>query len=131
MKDKINKSINNQFEQDLIDNGYTIFEDNRKNAIRGFRKRFDDEHGIKYFITGYHYNHHKQLFRTDIPDRDSYTFDIQFRLEKSTKDKTVDIHFSADFLPNEYREITTLKEVEDFYEKCFIALNAEYYERND
>ena len=47
---EVDKTINNSFEQELIDKGYKIFKDNWKNAIRGFQKKFTDEKGIRYFI---------------------------------------------------------------------------------
>ena len=128
-EDKIDKSINNSFEQSLVDNGYKWFPDSWKNSIRGFQKKITDSVGIKYFITGYHYNHGKQLERTDLPDHDAYMFDCQFTLFESTQSQTIDIRFSADFNENKFREITTLKEVEDFYEKFWNNFECEYYEK--
>ena len=126
----LDKSINNEFEQTLIDNGYKFFQDNWKHSLRGFQKRFSDEKGTKYFITGYHYNFKKQFpERSDITDDgDRYNFTAQFIAEKRGKDKTIDVSYSADFIKNAYREITTLKEVEDFFEKMFIDFNFNYYE---
>ena len=128
---EVDKSINNSFEQELIDNGYKIFKDNWKHAIRGFQKKFEDEEGIKYFITVYHYNHKKQNPQwVNISPYDSYMFSTQFRLDKKGKDSCIDIDYSADMLSNEYRPITTLKEVEDFFEKVFITFNIDYYEKS-
>jgi len=127
----VDKTINNEFEQSLIDAGYNFFQDNWKNSIRGFQKKFTDDAGIKYFITGYHYNHSKQLNRPDIRDFDSYCFDVQFTLNQYTGTKQhqiINIEFSADFLSNEWRPITTLKEVENFYEKTCLDMKADYYE---
>lgn len=128
---KIDLSFNNEFELQLEKSEYKWFKDNWKNSLRGFQKRFNDEKGIKYFITGYHYNHSKQLNRVDIEEKDSYTFDVQFILDENNKHQCVDISFSADFLPNEYRSTTTLQEVEEFYEKTWINLGCPYYELND
>jgi hypothetical protein len=139
---ELDKSINNEFEQTLIDNGYKFFRDNWKNAIRGIQKRFDDERGTKYFITGYHYNWAKQFpEREDLAkeDTDRYTFHVQFRYDKYRgnneeteygKDQTIDVSFSGDFLPNKYRPITSLKEMEDFFEKMFVDFKFDYYELN-
>jgi len=33
------REIRNDFEQEMIDNGYEIFESNYKKAIRGFQKK--------------------------------------------------------------------------------------------
>jgi len=127
-KQSVDTSVNNDFEKSLVDNGYKFFKDNWKNSIRGFQKKIIDDYGTKYFITGYHYNHKKQLQRVDLEDRDSYSFDVQFRLEKQGKDACVDLRFSADFLPNEWRPITTLQDVEDFYENAWNDMMADYYE---
>ena len=120
----------NDFELQLKEANYRWFKDNWKNSLRGFQKEFTDELGTKYFITGYHYNHGKQLGRSELEDRDSYMFDVQFTLDKD-KGKIIGITFSADFLVNPYRDITTLKEVEDFYEETWNNMKAEYYELKD
>lgn len=129
-KKQVDSSVNNDFEKSLVDNGYRFFEDNWKNSIRGFQKKITDEYGTKYFITGYHYNHRKQLSRPDLEDKDSYCFDVQFRLEKQGKDACIDLRFSADFLPNEWRPVTTLQDVEIFYENAWNDMMADYYEFN-
>jgi hypothetical protein len=131
------KKINNEFEQTLIDNGYKFFKDNWHNALRGIQKRFEDEKGIKYYITGYHHNYSiqysdHQTLSSDNLDR--YNFKVQFRYDKrevddkSGKDQTIDVSFSADFVPNPYRPLTSLKEVEDFFEKMFVDFKFDYYE---
>jgi len=133
---EVDKSINNEFEQTLVDNGYKFFNDTFKNSIRGIQKRFTDECGTKYFITGYHYNFAKQFPKIG-EDIDRYTFHVQFRNDKyidenkegSGKDQTVDVSFSADFLPNKWRPITKLKEMEDFFEKMFTDFKFDYYEK--
>jgi hypothetical protein len=130
VKPSVDTSVNNDFEKSLVDNGYKFFKDNWKNSIRGFQKRIKDNYGTKYFITGYHYNHKKQSSRLDLEDRDSYSFDVQFRINEKTKDFCIDLRFSADFLPNEWRPTTSLKEVEDFYENAWNNMMADYYEFN-
>ncbi len=127
---KVDKSVNNDFEQAIVDSGYKWFEDVWRHSIRAFQKRITDERGIKYFITGYHYNLNKQhpdMKHGDV-DSDSYSFSVQFRKEKQGKDKTVNIDYSADFLPNKYRPVTKLKEVEAFFEKAWKTLKFDYYE---
>jgi hypothetical protein len=120
----IDLKFNNSFEKQLEEAGYKWFKDNWKNSIRGFQKRFTDDKGIKYFINGYHYNFYKQHISEKALDIDKYTFDCQFNIG----DNVVDLQFSNDFLPNEFRKITTLKEVEEFYEKFFIDNKCKYYE---
>lgn len=122
----LDTSVNNDFEKSLVDNGYKFFKDSWKNSIRGFQKKFTDEYGTKYFITGYHYNHGKQLSRPHLEDKDSYSFDVQFRINEKTKDACIDLRFAADFLPNEWRPITTLQDVENFYENSWNDMNADF-----
>lgn len=126
----MDKEIRNSFEQELVGNGYTIFNSIYKNSIKGFQKRIKDEKGTKYFINIWHYNHAEQLERDDIKKEDVYTANSQFRFNKEGKDSTCDIQFTGDFLPNEYREITTLKDIEDFFETFFRKMKPDYYERN-
>lgn len=127
------KKVNNDFEQTLVDNGYRFFKDNWKKSLRGIQKRFTDDKGTKYFITGYHYNYAIQFPDHESLSKDAaerYSFHVQFRYEKDGKDQTVDTTFGADFLPNEYRPVTTLKDVEDFFEKMFVDFGFDYYELN-
>ena len=126
--DTIKTTFDNEFEKQLEAAGYHWFKDNWKNSLRGFQKRFRDDKGTKYFITGYHYN-----FGSVYPDRaenrDQYSFDVQFRIERDGKDQTIDLRYSAEHLPNEWgRPIASLKEVEEFYEKAFNDFGADYYE---
>jgi len=126
----IDKEIRNSFEQELVDNGYNIFKSSFRNSIKGFQKRIKDEKGTKYFINIWHYNHAEQLERDDIKKEDTYMADSQFKFNKEGQDSTCDIQFTGDFLPNEHREITTLKDIEDFFETFFRKMKPDYYERN-
>lgn len=119
----------NKFEEELISNGYKFFEDTFKKSIKGIQKRFTDDNGIKYFITGYHYNLSKDFPQMDLSDYDRYNFTVQFIYEEETKSKTVDISYSADFIDNHWRPLTSLKEVEDYFENIWVMTKAEYYER--
>lgn len=121
-------TIENDFEQKLIDKGYNFFKDSWKGSIKGIQKRFKDKLGTKYFITGYHYNFKKQFPEKNMSDLDKYTFDTQFRLDRAGKDQTIDISYAADFLENEYRPTTSIEEMEEFFEKMFITTKADYYE---
>jgi len=126
---KIKTTYDNEFEKQLEEAGYKWFEDNWKNSLRGFQKRFTDERGIKYFITGYHWNF-GLVYPDRAEDRDQYSFDVQFTVDKGGKSQTIDLRYSADMLPNQWRPVTTLKEVEEFYEKAWKDFGAEYYELN-
>jgi len=122
------KEIRNTFEQKMVDNGYNIFKSSFKTAIRGFQKKIKDDKGIKYFITIWHYNHAEQLQRDDILQGDSYTADSQFRFNKTIKDATCNIEYWGEVLPNEYWEVITLKDIEDFFEDFFNKMKPDYYE---
>lgn len=126
----IKTTFDNEFEKQLEAAGYRWFEDTWKNSLRGFQKRFTDERGTKYFITGYHWNF-GLVYPDRADDRDQYSFDVQFIVDKGGKSQTIDLRYSADMLPNEWRPVTTLKEVEEFYEKAWKDFGAEYYELNE
>jgi hypothetical protein len=138
--EELDKTIYNEFEQSLIDAGYHFFTDNWKHSIRGIQKRFEDKKGTKYFITVYHYNFAKQFpGREDLVEQniDRYTFTCQFRKDEhdengeNGKDQTVDVSYSADFVSNPWRPLTTLQEAEEFFEKMFVTFEFEYYELKD
>ena len=121
-------TIRNNFEQEMIDNGYKIFESSFNNSLRGFQKKFTDKKGVKYFITVWHYNHSEQLGLENIPKGDSYTADTQFRFDNEGKDNTCNIEYWGDVLPNEWRPVTTLKDIEDFFETFWKKMKPDYYE---
>lgn len=120
--------IRNNFEQEMIDNGYKIFKSSFNNSLRGFQKRFDNKKGKKYFITIWHYNHSEQLGLENLPKGDSYTADTQFRFDNGGKDNTCNIEYWGDVLPNEWRPVTTLKDIEDFFETFWKKMKPDYYE---
>lgn len=125
---KLDKSINNYFEKQLIVNGYKIFEDNWKSSLRGFQKRITDDKGIRYFLNVYHYNHGIQIPICN-EYNDSYMFDTQFRLDEDGTDNTINMSFGGDFIHNEYRPITTLENAEKVFEKVWKLMGYEYYEK--
>lgn len=128
--DTIKTTYDNEFEKQLEEAGYHWFKDHWKNSLRGFQKRFRDDLGTKYFITGYHWNF-GLLYPDRAEDRDEYSFDVQFTVDRGGKSQTIDLKYSADMLPNQWRAVTTLKEVEQFYEKAFNDFGADYYELNE
>lgn len=121
-------TIRNNFEQEMIDKGYKIFKSSFNNSLRGFQKKFTDKKGVKYFITIWHYNHSEQLGLENIPKGDSYTADTQFRFDNEGKDNTCNIEYWGDVLPNEWRPVTTLKDIEDFFETFWKKMKPNYYE---
>lgn len=122
------ENINNKFEQKLIDNGYKIYQDHWHGAIRLFQKKITDDNGIKYFIDCYHYNIGLKFPKE--PKHDSYLFKVQYDIDK---ENLVEIKYSsAEFLEDDNiydREITTLEEVETFFDNMFKNINAKYKER--
>jgi len=126
----IKTTYDNEFEKQLEAAGYKWVEDSWRKSRRGFQKRFRDERGTKYFITGYHWNFGK-AYPDRAEDRDEYSFDGQFTIERGGKSQTIDLRYGADFLPNKWRPGTTLKDVEEFYEKAWKDWGADYYELNE
>ena len=124
----IDKSFNNEFEKQLEKAGYKWFEDRWKSSLRGIQRRITDDKGIKYFITGYHYNFSKSFPESKLDVRDSYTFHGQFTFKKDGKEFTVNVEFWSDFVDNPWRNVATLQDVEDFFEKMWNDMGAEYYE---
>lgn len=133
MEDKVDKTIYNSFEQEMIDSGYKIFSSGISYAIRGFQRRFDDDFGKKYFITVWHWNHGKQHPEwNNAPNQDTYQFTTQLRINKNKKELCVDLDVVADVLPTEYNtELTTLSELEAFFEKTWNDMGKPYYETWD
>lgn len=125
----LDKTINNEFEQNAIDNGYKWFPDLWKHSLRGFQKAIRDDKGqIKYYINGYHYNHSKQLgVNGDVTD--SYMFEVQF----SKNERTIDVTYSATYLATEHKfdNLATLEEVEAFYEQMWQSMGFDYYGWDD
>lgn len=122
------KQIRNSFEQELVDKGYKFFRDNWKNSLRGFQRFIYDDKGLKYVITGYHYNHKEQGLHVD-DTGDKYTFGTYFYIG-GAKEQHIEVKFNADFLPNKYRPESTLEEVEEFFEKIFDCSGAKHKELN-
>ena len=122
----MDRSIRNSFEQSMVDSGYNIFESNINNSLRGFQKCISDDLGKKYYITIWHYNNSEQLGSDAVPKGDSYLADVQFRFESST----CNLEFWGETLPNKWNTpIINLGDFEDFFEKAWITLKPEYYEK--
>ena len=130
MEKQVDKTINNSFEQELIDSGYKIFKSAFSYSIRGFQKRLDDDKGKKYFITIWHWNHGKQHPEwNNAPDKDSYEFDLQFSIGKYQRELIVNLKITGKNLPDEYEgEIISLAETEEFIEKTWKDMGCPYYE---
>ena len=130
MNKDVDKTIYNSFEQELIDSRYKIFKSVFNNSIRGFQKRFDNEIGKKYFITVWHWNHGKQHPEWEnAPDKNTYEFDLQFKVNKYEKELTVNLTIWGKNLPDDYGEnIISLKETEEFIDKTWNSMGCPYYE---
>ena len=116
--------IRNSFEQEMIDNGYRIFNQQYKNALRLFEKKFTDDNGIKYYIHVYHYNHREQIGNNRIPEGDSYQANSQMTKNDMTFD--LDVHgpsFIGGHIPT-----VTLEQMEQHYEDYFQKMEMDYYE---
>lgn len=109
--------IRNQFEQSLLDNGYKIFKENNKNAIRGFQKKITDNLGVRYFITIYHYNHREQLQISTAPIGDSYTTESQFDFGEKTSNLSY------------WGNNQNINDIEDFFYKFWSSMSPDYYEK--
>ena len=119
---------NKNFEQVLLDNGFKEYKDVYSKCSKSFGKTLYDEKGKKYMVICKQYNHSKYIEKS-VPD--SYTFNVQFRLDKKDKDQVINIEFSADMEENEWRTKTNLEEVEMFFESMFLTTKADYYELYD
>ena len=120
--------VRNSFEQELINSGYKTFKSYLNKSLRGFQKKYKDTKGIKYFLNCYHYNHGEQIPHSSAPNENSYHWEAQFNIGKNV----VDINFGGIFIPDGWgNSLTTLKEVEDFYEQFFIKFNCDYYEKEN
>lgn len=125
----IDKRFNNEFEKQLEKAGYKWFHDNWKSSLRGFQKRITDEKGTKYFITGYHYNFSKSYPERNLDNIDSYIFHGKFVIKKDGKEFIVNVEFRFDFVDNLWCNIIILQDVEEFFEKTWNYMGAEYYEK--
>lgn len=123
------EKINNDFEQGMINRGYRIWRNNNDSAIRLFQKPFSDIYGIRYYLTCKHYNYYKQNVTVNIEhDYDRYSFSAQFEINDNTTENTIDISYYGDMIPNKHRDITSLDDIEIFFENMFLYLNAKHYE---
>ena len=50
--------------------------------------------------------------------------------KENGKAQCIDVSYSADFVPNPWRPLTSLKEVESFFEDMFKKFKFDYYELN-
>ena len=126
MKFIIVLTINNPFEQGLIDKGYNIYNYHDPKWSRLFQRCIKDDIGKKYYINvleieGHHWwgdynNRYQPEIQVDITHDNS-------RVE------TITIKYHSDLFPNQWRVISTLDDIENFFEKIFTNLNADYSEK--
>lgn len=114
--------------QEMLDAGYKEFSPNPLfggHASKAYQKKYLNNTGIKYFITCYEYNW------TDIdhyrPYHKSWSFHGQFEL---TDGRTFNFEtVSWFFYKTEWgHKVSTLKDVEDFFEKMWVTLECVPYE---
>lgn len=115
----------------MIAEGYKEFKPNTiisPSAKKAYQKRYEDEKGIKYYITCYEYDWSEYPNISSGRDyHKSWEFDVQFTLEdkRSFNIQTVGWYF----FENKWKhKATSLKEVEDFFEKTWSSLNCQHYE---
>jgi maltodextrin utilization protein YvdJ len=120
------KKERDDFEKSLLDAGYRKFKDQLYNAQYGLQKRIVDENGTRFFINCYRYNPAESY---NLEETHDYTFKVQFTKFEETKDQTIDMSFSATWFKNQYnRELTSLEDVEDFFNAMWSNNNFDYYE---
>lgn len=104
----------------LLKAGYRPFKDwskaqSLKESHKGsYQKRFDDEHGKKYFIN---FTHTHFLF----PETDIEHMNASTQFDRGEK------VFNIENFDNDQ----TLEEVEAFFEELFVKLELDYYETYD
>lgn len=103
----------------LIENGYRRFSPSSltdKGITDVFQKRFDDEKGIKYFIT---INKWEILYHPTTNEKLGPTYEFEVYLEPKNMSGAIRIMFYAG---------AKLEEVEEHIEKLFNTGNYNYYE---
>lgn len=119
---ELNKSIDNNFEQDLISNGYIIHSHYSSTVKRLFQKKIKDEKGVKYFINIYQsINNHPET------NKEIYEVDASFYVYTGDcREEYIIIKYSSDFYPNLWRCQSNSHHIEEFYENIFDKLNFKY-----
>lgn len=117
------------FEKELIAAGYKKYTSrlDKQYADYFYQKRFSDDEGKKYFINFSHYPANR-YGQTEL--KESWNADVQFI---TISGPTVDIeYFSFWTEENEYNHpITSIEDVEQFFEKMWETNLFEYYEKWD
>lgn len=105
----------------LLSAGYKTFKSSiRSQATQGFQKRFDDDNGLKYYVTIWEYSNSEykdQYAKGTLPDF-SYAPDVQFERKG--------VVFNVEVLLSQFNE---LEEVEAFVEELWVKMGCDYYER--
>jgi len=104
----------------LKENGYTEYNIETEEINRYFQKQLTDEKGVKYFINCnylFFLNNGKQLRFWD--------FSIQIETEKGAVNIDTIQWFNQDGIYSQ----RTIKDVEDYFEKMWIANGSPYYKK--
>jgi hypothetical protein len=117
MRVRVIKSITKEL---LIDRGYKEFvsgyERNTEEYVASYQKRFDDNQGIKYFITFDMYDF--SCIRSDLGI--SFTCKVQFNTRDDNK-PTFDVSYLVEV-------DTKIEDVEKFFDMMWVNMKCGYYE---
>ena len=106
----------------LKENGYTEYKDNSGDfGKRFFQKKFIDKKGEKYFINCYYY-----FYANTGGQQRFWDFNMQIETSKGAVEITTVQWFNQDGIYSN----NTIKDVEDYFEKMWVANGKPYYELN-
>lgn len=104
----------------LISKGYKKYKptpfDQENFVVARFQKRFDDEIGKKYFINVVKYS----WDFIDESKRDTYIYEYEGQVSFGENKKSLNLRFS---------DAWAIEEVEEYMEKLFKVMDANYYEK--
>lgn len=101
----------------LLAAGYKPFKSRLKQYTdQGYQKRFDDEHGKRYFITVWEYDN--RPFKHNCPQLNDFNYAPDSQFEIGT------IAFNVEMLTPE-----SVEEMEAFFERIWVQMGCDYYER--
>lgn len=103
----------------LLAAGYKPFKSRVKQYTdQGYQKRFDDEHGKRYFITVWEYDN--RPYKHNCPQLNDFNYAPESQFEIGT------IAFNVEMITPE-----SVEEMEAFFERMWMSMNCDYYETGD
>lgn len=111
-------------DEHLIEKGYKQYEptqfDERGFVVARFQKRFDDEHGKKYFIDVV--KHSWDLVPEHKRDKwwKEFTYEYEVQVTFGKDKNALNLNFFSSW---------TIEEVEEYMEKFFSVMGVNYYEK--